>query len=87
MNDAASAGRSFLVLAQITSLLSDGHDRGCNWRYEIGRTTTKGGLIQSVEDMKGSEYTGGYEIHIWIEPPVANSNNPDTAQIATESAS
>jgi hypothetical protein len=28
----------------------------------------------------------GYEIHITVEPPAANSNNPDTAQIAAESA-
>jgi hypothetical protein len=57
---ARSAAMRFGVIASIVGLLSETHKKGQKCRSVIARTMTLG---------ESPQPTGGYEIHITIDPP------------------
>ena len=75
-NDEASAAKMFFFFCRLAEIFGMSHNLGCNWDYHIHRDFTP--------EMKP---TGGYEIHIKIEPPRAGATSEKVGnETETESA-
>jgi len=70
MNTVDSAARMFFLLSETSRLLTEAHTNGCKWKSAVELKMTPGSPNPRTKDDLPKP-TGGYEIHIFIDPPTA----------------